>query len=525
MELALKKLRLLMGEKAIITDPQALQTAAQATFGTSQKIQMIWRPAAREQVQWCVKVAHQHKIPLYPVSGGKNWGFGSSVPVQDQCVLLDLSRVNQITAYDEKLAYVTVEPGVTFRQIYQFLKGEKSALMLSIPGTSPDASVIGNALERGHGLGPYADRFAYVCGLEVVLPNGEIIHTGFGRFPHARTTPLARWGVGPMLDGLFSQSNLGIITQMTVWLSPIPKYLQLCYMGLNDSARFPALVDALQQLKLEGVIAQTPILWNDLKQLAIVQQYPWAKTAETPLPLPILDNLKKLHEVYTWQGWIGMGAASAQIGEAERLLLGERLAEWTDLLFFLDENEAYTVKGNPGKKVRQYQGVIKQGPFVGEPVANTMGSIYWRKTKSRPAQMHLDRDGCGLISLALAIPFTGADAEKATSLISRTVQAACFEPHISLIGITEREIDLAIFIVYDREVAGEDDRAMACYHTLQTHLDQAGYVLNRLGIQAMDSLPPAQDDYIKTIQRLKQAFDPHDILAPGRYDFRGQWSE
>ncbi len=108
--------------------------------------------------------------------------------------------------------------------------------MVSVTGSTPDSSLIGNALERGAGSGPYYDRFAHVCNLEVILPTGECINTGFGRFPEAKTASLHRWGVGPYLDGIFTQSNLGIVTEMTVWLAPLPTYFQSCFFGMKKKS-------------------------------------------------------------------------------------------------------------------------------------------------------------------------------------------------------------------------------------------------------------------------------------------------
>lgn len=51
------------------------------------------------------------RVPVYPTSRGRSWGFGSRVPAADGCVLLDLGRMNRIVGFDERLAYVTVEPG------------------------------------------------------------------------------------------------------------------------------------------------------------------------------------------------------------------------------------------------------------------------------------------------------------------------------------------------------------------------------------------------------------------------------
>jgi hypothetical protein len=45
--------------------------------------------------------------------------------------------------------------------------------------------------------------------MEVVLGTGEVLRTGFGQYPQARTTHLYPYGIGPYLDGLFTQSNFG----------------------------------------------------------------------------------------------------------------------------------------------------------------------------------------------------------------------------------------------------------------------------------------------------------------------------
>src|SRR5260221_239192 len=73
------------------------------------------------EVQTCIKIAAIHHMPLYPIPRGRNWGLGSKLPAADGCVLMDLSRMNRIIAYDEELSCLTVEPGVTFAQAVQYL--------------------------------------------------------------------------------------------------------------------------------------------------------------------------------------------------------------------------------------------------------------------------------------------------------------------------------------------------------------------------------------------------------------------
>jgi 4-cresol dehydrogenase (hydroxylating) len=209
-------------DEHVVRTPEALTAAGKTTFATHSRVRGLLRPGTREEVQACVRIANRFGIPLYPISTGKNWGYGSRVPVHDG-VLIDLGRLTRIVDFDEDLAYVTLEPGVTQRQLYDFLRERHSKLWMDATGASPDCSIIGNTLERGFGHTPNGDHSGTSCGLEVVLPNGDVIETGFGHFQHGRTAALHRWGVGPSLDGLFGQSNFGIVTRMTVWLMPAPE--------------------------------------------------------------------------------------------------------------------------------------------------------------------------------------------------------------------------------------------------------------------------------------------------------------
>src|SRR5215211_6971502 len=135
---ALDAWREILGPEHVLTDAATLSSAERATFLTTRRVPAVIRPGSREEVQECVRVANEHKVPIYPVSTGKNWAYGSRVPTQSGCVLMELYRLNKIVDYSEKLAYVTVEPGVTFRQLHEFLRERNSDLMLSTTGSTPD---------------------------------------------------------------------------------------------------------------------------------------------------------------------------------------------------------------------------------------------------------------------------------------------------------------------------------------------------------------------------------------------------
>ena len=77
-----------------------------------------------EQVQKVVRIANQYKIPIYPVSTGKDLGYGGSAPTYSGSVVLDLKRMNRILEVNEPNAYALVEPGVSYFDLYRYIQEE-----------------------------------------------------------------------------------------------------------------------------------------------------------------------------------------------------------------------------------------------------------------------------------------------------------------------------------------------------------------------------------------------------------------
>src|SRR3954453_967210 len=88
-----------IGPEFVVSGSAELRAAETATFQTTQKIPVILRPGTAEEVREVVRIANHHGIAIYPVSSGKNWGYGSRVPVTRQCALLDLGRLNRFSAF------------------------------------------------------------------------------------------------------------------------------------------------------------------------------------------------------------------------------------------------------------------------------------------------------------------------------------------------------------------------------------------------------------------------------------------
>lgn len=212
-------------------------------------------PASTEEVQAVIRICNEYAIPVYPVSTGKNLGYGGSAPVLSGSVVLDLKRMNRILELNEDNAFVLVEPGVSYFDLYKRIQEEGLNLWIDCPDPGW-GSLIGNALDHGCGYttNPYRDHFEAHCGMEVVLANGEVVRTGMGAMPDAETWQQFRWGFGPWLDGLFAQSNFGVVTKMGFWLMPAPEAFRsgsIQVMKYND---IHELVKITARLMYNGVM-------------------------------------------------------------------------------------------------------------------------------------------------------------------------------------------------------------------------------------------------------------------------------
>jgi 4-cresol dehydrogenase (hydroxylating) len=212
-------------------------------------------PETVEEIQQIVRIANEFSIPLYPISTGRNLAYGGSAPVYSGSVILDLKRMNKILDVNEEQAYALVEPGVSYFDLYRHIR--ERGLKLWIDPPDPGwGSLIGNALDRGAGRTPlpYRDHFGAHCGMEVVLASGDVVRTGMGALPGAKSWQHFQYGTGPSADGLFAQSNLGIVTKMGFWLLPEPEASMTGRIRVQRHDDLFPLVRILGSLAFQGVV-------------------------------------------------------------------------------------------------------------------------------------------------------------------------------------------------------------------------------------------------------------------------------
>ncbi|MEZ4407029.1 MAG: FAD-binding oxidoreductase [Polyangiales bacterium] len=511
---ALSAMRSVVGDAFVERDDVVLRRLAVNTLGLRREIAAVVRPGSLDEVRGCLRAAALHGAPVYPVSRGRNWGLGSRAPVTDGCVLLDLGRMTAIADYDEAMGTVTVEPGVSFAQLYAFLRERASPWFVPVTGSSPEASVVGNAIERGDGVGVDGDRASRVCDLEAVLSTGEVIRTGFSRFEGARAAGTHRWGVGPSLDGLLSQSNLAVVTRATLWLSRLPRSIHALRFAVRATEDLSPLVDALRALRAEGTLRSTAGLWNALRVRSTVARYPYAAAGGvTPLPPSLRDDVVREMGGCAWHGLTGIYAADESIGAALRERAASVLAPVVDHW----SAEERVGDARAGHELL-WETEPAFGSLQGVPHEESLRSAYWRMRDAPTHGLDPDRDGCGVIWMCPLVPWRGEDVVRVTSRAEATLPAEGFEAMLAVISQSERSAYVVPSIFFDRGVDGEAERAMAAHDALLSEMVGDGYLPYRLGVHSMGALSPSKDDTDVVLRRIKSAMDPSGVIAPGRYE-------
>lgn len=502
---------------------------ARTTLPSGTRPALVARPADTEQVRQLVEAANDLDVPLYPVSRGRNWGYGDACAVTAGHVVVDLGGMDRITEVHPELGYAVVEPGVTFGQLSARLAADRVPFWVDVTGGGPDTSVLGNTLERGFGHTPHADHFHQSAGYEVVLGDGRVFTTGFGHYPGAKSTYVYKPGVGPSLDGLFTQSNLGIVTRMGVWLQPKPEHLLGFLLTTPDRDAIGELVDRLRPLRQVGLLPSAVHIGNDLRLASAGARFPWDRLDGTGgLPDAVRAEYAGRHA--NGQAWVGLGglygtrrttaAAAAELKKAVRGVARVRLFDSRKLAVM---KQLLGLAGRVGLGRRQAEAVARLDRSFdllrGVASADHLRGAGWRSRADRhPGSTDPLANGWGLIWVAPLVPLTGADVSAALAVQDRVSVEYGFEPMATVTLLTGRAVLMVLNVSFDKTNRAEADRAGRCAAALTDALAARGYHPYRCGTWAMSRLADADDPFWGVVGTLKSALDPNRVLAPGRYE-------
>jgi 4-cresol dehydrogenase (hydroxylating) len=447
-------------------------------------------PETVEEVREIVRIANRHGTPLWPISRGKNFGYGGSAPVLPGSVVLDLSRMKKIEI-DERNGTVVVEPGVSFFDLYDFIQSKGLPLILSVPGNSW-GSVAGNALDRGVGYTPYGDHASRICGLEVVLPDGDLVRTGMGAIGSGPTWNLYKPGYGPSWDTMFCQSNFGIVTKLGLWLMAEPESV----LGLNIDVDKPEdlgwLIDTLAPLRRNGILQQSPSIGNWLRAAAtLTTREQWARPGERLGPSAIAAIRQKF----------GIGWWAVALRFYGPLEITEATMRVVEKAF----------EGKPIQKLgrtRWVKGDPPEGsPVTGVPLTYPLANANWFGGRG------------GHLGFSPVLPVDGAAALKLFKRNYQLHDQYGLDYHPSF-AIGERSMNNVNQLLFDRDNPAFVANADKLLRQLVKEAAAQGYAEYRAHISYMDLIADTFDFNDHALRRLneklKDALDPRGVIAPGK---------
>ena len=462
----------------------------------------------RDEIKKILSVANTKGLSIYPISTGKNWGYGSANPPCENAIILDLSELKDIRHYDDEVGSITVEPGVTQQDLYDFLVKHGSKHMVPTTGAGPSASILANACERGYGITPDTDHFNAIYEMEVILPSGETIFTGFTNYNSELLRGVFKTPPGASLNGLFTQSALGIIVSMTIRLEKKPENISIFTFKIKGDKKLQKTIEVMRDFRQDmgslvgGVNFMNKERTDAMKNLAYKgafegkDEFEWqvfggfygthetVKAAKKELRSRIRKNKIALNAIILGPGNIG-------------------LVRWLHKLCSLS-------KWLEAPKMFLQQGIKGYEVLTGKPnqVALPLAYIGINKIPDENTPLNPATDGCGLFWFAPLFPCKAAIVQKFTDGVKEICVKHNVIPLITLTTVNHSCIDSTIPILFDPKNKASFENAKACYEELMDFSRSIGILPYRLSSTKMSEFFKGNKDtsLVKFIGELKKRY-------------------
>jgi 4-cresol dehydrogenase (hydroxylating) len=470
-----------LGAASVITDDATLREYRDPySYRESDEFDAaaVVTPTTTEQVQAIVRLANRYGVSLWTISQGRNNTYGGPAPRVRGSIIVSLRNMNTVVEINEELAYAVVEPGVRWFDLHDALEANGGGLWSSIPDLGW-GSVVGNSLDYGIGYSPNGDHASQLHGMEVVLANGEVLRTGFGAMPGNENWHTYPHAFGPELEGLFKQSNLGIVTRVGVWLIPRPEMYNACYVRFSGLERLGPVVDALRRLMMDDVITNLPMFTHGL----------------------VVD-----------EDGVGTIVPGSDVWSARFALYGTKAM--TDARFDVISAAFDRVEGADVVR-KEFLGTDTAGPSNhDERVQRGIPDMDLLDPAMLPYGEHTAHLDLSPIGTAL-----GSDAVRLQTLMAE-LYAKRDRWFVGGILLNKRSALHISTTFYDPRDEAQTADVFAGYGEMVDELAAAGYVPYRTNLQNMDHLADqfsfGDHAQLRFAERLKDALDPNGVLAPGK---------
>lgn len=495
------------------------------------------RPYYLDEIPAILQLANQlsdtkARFSLHPISTGNNWGYGSALAADSNAVILDLSRLTHIQIEDAELGLFSVGPGVTQQMLREFLDTNQLSYMVPVTGAGPSCSLLANALERGYGITPYTDHFGAVNALKAFLPDGKRYQSSISSMDqsgHDLIDKTFKWKLGPYLDGLFTQSNLGIVTEVTLRLKKNPADFDSFYLQFADDSDFEAAVLIARELlqRLEGTVGSINVM-DKRRVLSMMVNNPNGAGQHQIMSPQQVEQLGKKHDVPAWT------LIGTLYGEPEMVKAGRRIVNRLSAgkvkrriysngwLVSLGKLALNLLPGQLLAEPRKMLQSLDNGTAImqGRPNQVALPLAFWRNPhKVADANRLMDpaRDQCGLLWYAPLVVFQPTVMRAFVEHVRSVAPKYGIEPMITFTSLRHDTVDSTIPVVFDRENPIAQQQAEACLAELVVAGLKQGFAPYRLNLQQQAELLDENAVCWQWGSAIKLASDPNQILSPGRY--------
>jgi D-lactate dehydrogenase (cytochrome) len=447
---AIHSLQRLLGERLSTDLPVREQHGKDASYHPLQAPDAVAFPQSTTDVIEIVKICGQNKVPIIPFGAGT--GLEGHILALRGGICIDLSGMNRIVKFNPGDLDATVEAGVTHGQLNQYLAGKN--LFFSVdPGA--DATIAGMAATRASGTNSvrYGTMRDNVLSLTVVLADGRIIRTGGRARKSAAGYDLTRLFVG-------SEGTLGIITELTVRLHPVPAAISAAVCS------FPTVARAVNTV-IETIQRGVPVARIELAnttQMDAINRY-------SKLELPVAPTL-----------WLEFHGTAAEVAEQ---------AETLQQIAAKNGGAAFTWSTEPEERQKLW---------------HARHEVVYANRALHPGGQLFPTDVCVPIS-RLADCIAATEQDVADSFIPA--------PIIGHVGDGNFHVSFIIDPTNRKELE-EANRLNQALVKRALAMDGTCTGEHGIGCGKIDSLIVEHGEAVTVMRSIKQALDPDNIMNPGK---------
>lgn len=446
---------------------------------------LVVKPSNTEVVSKVIAFANNNSLPVIPVSSGIHF-YGATIPCQGG-IILDLSGMNKILEIDAPNRRVRIEPGVTWEQVLKELaKHDLRIITPLLPHVS--RSVITDYLEREVPVIPVYEYGEPLLTYEVVWPNGQVFRTGSASVPFYPDSPAK--GTNPAGPGLDfyrllqgAQGTMGVVTWANLKVEYLPKTNKIFFMPFSNLANAIEPTCRIPRLR----IGQECLLLNHI-DLALILAKKWP------------DDFFKLKEVLpSWTLILVLSGAPRR--PEEKIAYEEEALHELKKKFFSDMQILPALPGIPGGG-RELIGMLRK-PW---PEKIT----YWK---------YRLRGGCQSLFFIARPEDAPVYYEEVIKILPAhgypLEDLGCYLQPLE----QSRACHLEFQLYYDPQKPGETEKIRILFNDLAQELFSRGALFTRPYGDLADLVYQRSAGYTEALKKVKQIFDPHNIMNPGRLCF------